>query len=52
MWPKPSVSATEVVVFPSPALVGVIPATQTSLASGLPASRSIAASEIFALFRP
>ena len=42
---------TEVVVLPSPALVGVIPATQTSLPSGggEPVDR---ASEIFALCRP
>ena len=49
MWPRPSVSPTEVVVLPSPALVGVIPATQTSFASGLPERLSIASSEIFAL---
>ncbi len=42
-------SPTEVVVFPSPAFVGVIPATQTILASGRPASRSIALSEILLL---
>ena len=45
----PSVSATEVVVLPSPALVGVMPATQTSFAFGLSESRSMASSEILAL---
>ena len=35
MWPRPCVSETEVVVFPSPAFVGVIAVVQISLASGL-----------------
>ena len=34
MWPSPCVSETEVVVLPSPAFVGVMAVTQTSLASG------------------
>jgi hypothetical protein len=46
---QPLGQPTDVVVFPSPAFVGVIPETQMSLASGLSESRSIASSEIFAL---
>ena len=42
--PSPSVSDTAVVVLPSPARVGVIPATHTSLPSASPASRSSASS--------
>ena len=34
MWPSPCVSETDVVVFPSPAFVGVIAVTQTSFPSG------------------
>ena len=40
MWPSPCVSETDVVVFPSPAFVGVIAVTQTSFPSGESASRS------------
>ena len=39
--PNPSVSETSVVVFPSPARVGVMPVTQTTFASGAAARRSI-----------
>ena len=39
-------------VLPSPALVGVIPVTQISFPSGRSLSRSIALSEILALWRP
>ena len=49
MWPRPWVSPTSVVVLPSPALVGVMPVTQTSLPSGRSLSRSITPSPIFAL---
>ena len=34
MWPRPWVRPTAVVVFPSPAFVGVTPATQTIFPSG------------------
>ena len=47
--PRPWVSDTAVVVLPSPALVGVTPATQTILASGASLSRSTTSSEILAL---
>ena len=47
--PRPWVSETAVVVLPSPALVGVTPATQTILPFGRSARRSITSSEIFAL---
>ena len=47
--PRPWVSETEVVVLPSPALVGVIAVTQTSFASGLSASLSITERSTFAL---
>ena len=47
--PRPWVSETAVVVLPSPALVGVTPATQTILPFGRSAMRSITSSEIFAL---
>src|ERR687895_1114909 len=50
--PRPWVSDTAVVVLPSPALVGVTPATQTILASGASASRSTTSSDTFALWRP
>src|SRR5918999_2889127 len=50
--PRPWVSDTAVVVFPSPALVGVTPATQTILASGASRSRSSTSSDTFALWRP
>ena len=52
MCPSPWVSETDVVVLPSPALVGVIAVTQTSLPSGLPASRSSTERSIFAFVRP
>ena len=42
-------TTTAVVVFPSPAFVGVTPATHTIFPSGWPAIRSITSSEIFAL---
>ena len=42
-------SDTAVVVLPSPAFVGVTPATQTSFPSGASLRRSSAPSEIFAL---
>ena len=50
--PRPCVSPTSVVVLPSPAAVGVMPATQMSLPSGRSDRRSSADSEIFALYRP
>ena len=50
--PRPWVSETEVVVFPSPAFVGVIAVTQTSFASGRWASRSITDRSTFALYLP
>ena len=50
--PSPCVSETDVVVFPSPALVGVIAVTQTSFPSGRSASRSSTERSIFALWRP
>ena len=34
MWPRPCVRPTAVVVFPSPAFVGVTPATHTIFPSG------------------
>src|SRR6185295_3267523 len=49
MRPSPCVSATLVVVLPSPALVGVIAVTMTSLPSALPASRR--SSDSFTLAR-
>ena len=49
MWPRPCVSDTDVVVFPSPAFVGVIAVTSISFASGRPASRSSTPRSIFAL---
>ena len=52
MWPRPCVRPTAVVVFPSPAFVGVTPATQMIFASGWSAIRSITSSETFALWRP
>ena len=50
--PRPWVSDTDVVVLPSPALVGVIAETHTILASGAPCSRSIALRLILALYLP
>ena len=47
--PRPWVSETAVVVFPSPALVGVMPATHTILASGASLMRSTTSSDTFAL---
>src|SRR4029079_1656870 len=52
MWPRPWVSETDVVVLPSPALVGVIAETHTILASGAPARPSIAPRLTFALYFP
>ncbi len=49
MWPRPCASATEEVVLPSPAGVGVIAVTFTILASGRSLRRAIADSSIFAL---
>ena len=49
MAPMPCVSETEVVVLPSPALVGVIAVTQMILPSGLSFSRSSTERRIFAL---
>ncbi len=45
-------SETDVVVFPSPAGVGVIAVTLISFASGRSASRSITERSTFALYRP
>src|SRR2546430_1136962 len=50
--PRPWVSETAVVVLPSPAFVGVTPATQTTLASGVSRMRSTTPSETLALKRP
>jgi hypothetical protein len=47
--PRPCVSDTAVVVLPSPALVGVTPATHTMFASGASFIRSRTSSETFAL---
>ena len=47
--PMPCVSETDVVVLPSPALVGVIAVTQMILPSGLSLSRSSTDSRTFAL---
>ena len=52
IFPRPWVSDTAVVVLPSPALVGVTPATQTSLPSGASRRRSTTPSDTFALWRP
>ena len=50
--PRPWVSPTAVVVLPSPAFVGVTPATQTILPSGASFMRSSTSSDTFALKRP
>src|SRR6476619_6451934 len=50
--PRPCVSETEVVVLPSPALVGVIAETHTIFASGAPDRRSITPRSILALYLP
>ena len=50
--PRPCVSETDVVVLPSPALVGVIADTHTILASGAPDMRSITPRSILALYLP
>ena len=47
--PRPCVSETDVVVLPSPALVGVIAVTQMILPSGRPARRSITPRSTLAL---
>ena len=47
-WPRPTV----VVVLPSPAGVGLMAVTSTSLPSGFPARRAKARSLILALYRP
>jgi hypothetical protein len=52
MCPSPWVRDTEVVVFPSPAFVGVIAVTQMSLPSGTSFSRSRTSSETLALYLP
>ena len=49
MCPSPCVSETDVVVLPSPALVGVIAVTSISLPSGRSARRSRTERETFAL---
>ena len=49
IWPSPCVSATEVVVLPSPAGVGVIAVTLTIFPSGRSASRSRIERSTFAL---
>ena len=49
IFPNPCVSETDVVVFPSPAGVGVIAVTLISLASGRSASRSRIDRSTFAL---
>src|SRR5512144_173301 len=51
-FPSPCVSETDVVVFPSPAGVGVIAVTLISFASGRSASRSMTDRSTFALYRP
>ncbi len=50
--PMPCVSDTDVVVLPSPALVGVMAETQMILASGAPDSRSITLRSTLALYLP
>ena len=50
--PSPCVSETDVVVLPSPALVGVIAVVMTSLPSGRSASRSRIDSDTFARVEP
>ena len=50
--PKPCVSETEVVVLPSPALVGVTAVTQMILPSGRSARRSSTLRSILALYLP
>ena len=52
MWPSPWVRDTDVVVLPSPALVGVMAETQTTLALGASFSRSITPRSILALYLP
>jgi hypothetical protein len=52
MCPSPCVSETDVVVFPSPAFVGVTAVTSISFASGFAASRSRTERAILALKRP
>ena len=49
MWPSPWVSPTSVVVLPSPAFVGLIPATHTIFASGASFLRSTIERLTFAL---
>ena len=50
--PIPCTKPTAVVVFPSPAGVGVIPVTTTSLPFGRPSVTFKASSEILALYFP
>src|SRR3954447_1359796 len=50
--PRPCVSETEVVVLPSPALVGVIAETHTIFASGAPDRRSITLRSMWSLCLP
>src|SRR3954466_15920514 len=52
MWPRPWVSETDGVVLPSPAFVGVIAVTLTSLPFGRSARRSSTSSETLALYLP
>ncbi len=52
MWLSASPSPTVVVVFPSPAGVGLMAVTRISLPSGLSLSVSMYSSEILALVRP
>ena len=47
IFPSPCVSEMEVVVFPSPAFVGVMAVVTTSFPSGRPASRCMAERETF-----
>ena len=49
MTPRPCVSPTSVVVLPSPALVGVMPVTHTSLPLGASRMRSRTPRSILAL---
>ena len=52
IFPKPSVKAMDIVVLPSPVLVGVIAVTKTSFPSFLSFNSSKIFKSIFALYRP
>ena len=52
MWFRPSTRPTVVVVLPSPAGVGLMPLTRTSLPDGRSARLAMWVGEIFALKRP